>query len=298
MEFREVQQQVFDLYGREAYDEGLAVISDARSDLPEEDSILTFYEACLLGMSGRAQEALEKLEAGFDRGLWWSPGQLADSDLDSVRTLPGWEGVLSRGEQAASEMSLLRPDPLVRHAAAERPEGTLVTVHGAGVDPWAHAKRWEAATPTSWTVITPVGNIPTTSGHWAWPYDLVLDPLIDHLEGSQLARPLILSGWSQGGGMAAVMAWVGPLEIDGLLMFGPGLRDRKWDPDSHRHVPTFIVVGDHDLALTSCLELRDRMTEREAAVFLKELTDLGRELPDNLAETIQTALDWFADVGG
>jgi len=293
MDFVDVQRRVIDLYGKEAYDQGLETIAVARPEHPDEDGILTFYEACLLGKSGRIREALETLEAGLDRGLWWAPGQLADSDLDSVRTLPGWETVLARGEQAVSEMSSLRPDPLVRPGATANPEGTFITLHGAGVDPMAHAKRWEEAAPSTWTVITPVGSVPMTSGHWAWPYDLSLEPLIEHLEGLPLWRPLILAGWSQGGGMAASMAWAGPLEVDGLLLFGPGLRDRQWDPGSHRHVPTYIVIGQHDLALRSCLELRERMADHGAAVLLDELPGKGHELPENLQGTIALALDWL-----
>lgn len=293
MDFVEVQRRVIDLYGNGEYDQGLEVIAEARPELPDEDGMLTFYEACLLGISGRPRQALETLEAGFDRGLWWAPGQLADSDLDSVRTLPGWDALWSNGEQAASEMSSLRPDPLVRPAATAIPEGTFVTLHGAAVDPMAHSKQWEEAAPSSWTVITPVGSVPTTSGHWAWPYDLSVGPLIEHLEELELRRPVILAGWSQGGGMAASMAWTGPLDVDGLLLFGPGLRDHQWDPRLHRHVPTYIVIGERDLALPSCLELRDRMTKHHATVFLDELPGKGHELPEDLQETIAVALNWL-----
>lgn len=287
-----MQRRVFDLYGEASYDTGLEVIAAARPEHPDQDGRLTFWQACLLGMSGRPQEALEVLEAGLERGLWWAPGVLADSDLDSVRTLPGWAEVVSRGEQAASEMLSLRPDPQVRPATSASPEGTLVTLHGAGADPIAHAQRWGDATPESWTVITPTGNVPTAPGQWAWPYDLSLGPLAEHLEGLQLEPPLVLAGWSQGGGMAASMAWMGDLEVNGLLLIGPGLRD-EWDPASHRHVPTYIFIGENDLNLAKCLELRDQMSELGLRVWLDEQPGLGHELPDDLREIVVAALEWL-----
>lgn len=292
MEFREVQRQVFDLYGKGRYDDGLEVIAGARAEHRDQDGRLTFWQACLLGMSGRPRDALEVLEAGLDRGLWWAPGMLADSDLDSVRTLPEWDDMLARSEKAAAEKARLRPDPQIRIATASTQTGTLITLHGAGNDPAAHAELWEEATPGSWTVITPAGNVPMAPGEWAWPFDLSLGPLVEQLEGLQFKPPLVLAGWSQGGGLAASMAWTGPLNAGGLLLVGPGLRN-DWDPGSHRRVPTYIVIGENDLNLARCLELRGQMTEHEVPVFVDERPDLGHEHPENFAETIVVALDWL-----
>lgn len=292
MEFGEVARQVFDLYGKGRYRDGLDVIARARPGHPDQDGRLTFWQACLLGMSGRSRDALKVLEAGLDRGLWWAPGMLADSDLDSVRTLPGWDGLLARCEEAAAESAPLRPDPRIRTATTPTQTGTLISLHGAGNDPAAHARVWEEAVPDSWTLITPVGNVPMAPGEWAWPFDLSIDPLVEQLEGLDLRPPLILAGWSQGGGVAASMAWTGPLKVEGLLLVGPGLRD-DWDPDSHRHVPTYIVIGEKDLNRARCLKLRDQLTEHGASVFVDERPGLGHERPENLPETIAVALNWL-----
>lgn len=292
MEFREVARKVFDSYGNGSYEDGLEVIVKARPEHPDEDATLTFWQACLLGMSGRPTEALEVLSAGLDRGLWWAGGQLADSDLDPVRSLPGWDGMLSRSERAAAQVARLRPDPLVRSATASTFDGTLITLHGAGADPKAHAELWGEATPESWTLITPAGNVPMPSGEWSWPFDLTVSPVGEQLESLELEPPMFLAGWSQGGGMAATLAWMGALEVEGLLLIGPGLR-AEWDPETHRHVPTYMVIGETDLNLESCIKLRDMMRRQGVPVMLDELPGQGHELPENLGATIAAALDWL-----
>ena len=92
--------RVFDLYWEKRYGEALDFVEDARSDHPHQDGRLTFWQACLLGISGRSPEAIDVLEGGLERGLWWAPDLLTDSDLDSVRSLPGWEGMERRCSDA------------------------------------------------------------------------------------------------------------------------------------------------------------------------------------------------------
>ena len=294
MDFREVQRKVYELYGKKRYGDGLEVIAQARPDHPDHDVTLTFWQACLLGVSGRAEEALAALEEGLTRGLWWAPGMLADHDLDSVRTLPSWDEVEARGEQAAAEVASQRPDPIVRGATSSTPKGTVITLHGAGNDPKTHADRWGRAIPGAWTVVTPAGSVPMSVGTWGWPFDLSHGTLAADLDGLEFSSPAILAGWSQGAGLAAVFAWTGALEVKGLLLLGPGF-PHDWDPSTHHRVPTYIVIGEHDFNLGSCAKLRDRMREHGVPVILDERPGLGHEPPNNLEETLAAALDWLSE---
>ena len=113
-----------DLYWEKHYDDALDVVEDARSDHPHEDGRLTFWQACLLGISGRSSEALDTLTSGIDRGLWWAPDLLADSDLDSVRSLRGWEGVERLCVEATERyMAQHHPRPQVRRSQGELAAG-------------------------------------------------------------------------------------------------------------------------------------------------------------------------------
>lgn len=297
MNFESVARRVFDLYWEQRYDEALELVEEARSDHPHEDGQLTFFQACLLGISGRSPEALETLESGLERGLFWAPDFLADSDLDSVRRLSGWEGVERRCVEATQRfMASHHPQAQTRPGWVEEAAGTLITLHGAGADPLAHMERWAAAVPESWTVIAPEGTVPFSETQRAWPRDDPAGVVVAQLDGLAIPPPIVLAGYSQGAGVAAFLAWDGVLEPVGLILMAPPIfRSRVWDPQADQRVPTYMVVGQHDHSLSGCLELQRCMQEARASIHLDQRPDLGHQLPDDLATTIAAALDWITN---
>ncbi len=290
-------QRVFDLYSEGRYEEALRVVEGARPDHPEEDGRLTFWEACLLGVSGAPDEALRVLEAGMERGLWWAPDMLADSDLDAVRELKGWDEVLHRCSELAAEFSAThRPETQHHPASVDSPAGTVITLHGGGADPAAHADQWRGAVPDAWTVVAPVGTVPVSKGEWGWAHDGSTDAVLEQIRDLELSPPVVLSGFSQGGGVAAALAWEGAVEASGLVLVCPSLGPLRWDPGSHRRVPTYIIAGDLDRYLPACLELKEGMERGGVPVRLDELPGVGHRVPDDFPRRMRAALEWVISV--
>jgi predicted esterase len=299
MDFRDVTRRVFDLYDDGRYEDGLEVIEAARPEHREEDGRLTFWEACLLGMSGAPEQALATLQAGMDRGLWWAPGMLADSDLDSVRGLEGWEELLDRCSQLSAEyIAVHRPECQVYPAVVASPAGTLITLHGAPADPIAHAEEWREAVPDTWTLVAPVGTVVVSPGQWAWAHDASGDAVLEQLEDLELSPPVVLAGWSQGGWVAANIAWEGLLDVVGLVLVAPSIGEAVWDPDLHRGVPSYIVVGELDRYLPGCLALEMVLERAGVPVFLDQRAGMGHALPEDFSETTAAALDWVVSHQG
>lgn len=287
--------RVFDLYWEKRYGEALDFVEDARSDHPDQDGRFTFWQACLLGISDRSPEALDVLEGGLERGLWWAPDLLTDSDLDSVRSLPGWEGMERRCSDATERfMAGHHPQAQVRPGPADGAAGTLVTLHGGGVDPLSHMERWAGSVPEAWSVMAPEGTVPHSESQRAWPRDDPANVVVAQLDGLDTPPPVVLAGYSQGAGVAAFMAWDGLLDAVGLILVAPPIiRSRVWDPQVDRPVPNYMVVGEHDHSLPDCIERQRLMEESGAPVHLDQRPGLGHQLPDDLAETIAAALDWI-----
>ena len=168
--FNDIGNRVFALYGSGEYGEALTVVQNARSEYPEQDNDLTFWEACLLARIDRSEEALTFLAGGLDRGQWFPPGKLADADLDPVRHLSGWGQLAKQCAEFTEERMAHRPPPVVRTTAT--PAGTIVAIQGAEADQQAVASTWAATTPDSWTMIIPAGAEPLASGGWAWPHSI------------------------------------------------------------------------------------------------------------------------------
>ena len=295
MDFNAVTQRMFALYGQERYDEAITLLEEAAAEFPDRDQGITFWRACLLGVSGRAAESLRTLEDGLDRDLWWAPSMLGDTDFDSVRSLPGWSQVLERC-RATTEVFKVGWTPHPRAMPAKDPVmGTLVTLHGAGANPDDFGQRWREATPERWTVIVPEGPSPTSSEAREWPRDHPDSESVAQLEGLELTQPVVLAGWSQGCGVACWWAWNGLVETAGLLLVGPGYLD-WWTPDLPRKIPTYIFIGEQDFLLPGCLEHQRLLEQVGVPVYLDLRPGLGHQMPDDLDLVISAALDWIADI--
>lgn len=293
MEFDSVKREVFGLYEDGRYEAALMVVATARPDHPDQDARLTFWEACLLGVSDRPEEALHILELGLDQGLWWALYRLADTDLDSLHDLPGWENVAQQSEEVAANFMANHPArPQLRPAGSATPSGTVITLHGAGDDPIIHFERWSRAVPDTWTVVAPTGTVPISTTDRAWPPDGATRIVIGQISDIDYPAPVVVAGYSQGAGVAALLAWEGRLDARGLILATPSLRDEPWAADSDAGVPTFIVVGEHDRSLDDCVELQERLEEAGVPVVLDLHKDLGHQQPEHLDQVLATALDW------
>ncbi len=223
MEFSTVANQVYTLYAKGRYSHAISLIADARQALPEHDSRLTFWEACLYSVSGNPNRAVAILSEGTSRGLWWPKGMLADNDLDAARVTEGWYEVVAACQE--QERARLAERPAV-HVRSGTGGGTVIALHGARADPEAFADQWEAAVPRGWTLVAPVGDIPVPEGGWSWAHDAPsrTGEVIRQTEGVSIDHPLTLAGFSAGATLALELA-SSELRPDGLILLAPYVAD-------------------------------------------------------------------------
>lgn len=291
MDFADVARKVINLYYEAAYDEALATVRRARTDFRDEDSTLTWYEGCLLGISRRPEEALAVLESGLDRGLGWHPKMLLDTDLDTLRTLDGWDAFETRSADIVASWEVVQPPPFVREPA--EPTGTLIGLHGGGGDPRLFFDFWDSATPPQWSVVVPVGGVPVSKVEWAWPFDLETDSLVELVGELPLTKPIVLSGFSQGGRLAAKAAWDGDIDVAGLVTFAAGLTPDAWTSSRRVPVPVYAVVGTEDRALEGCLDAETVLREHKVPIHLDVQRGLGHQLPEDLPTVMEAGLGWL-----
>lgn len=195
MSFGDAVNRMFALYGQQDYEAALRVVRQARNDYPEQDNRLTFWAACLLARAGEPGESVAVLSSGVERGEWWPTGQLADADLDPIRSTAEFKEIVARCEAITAERKADRPAPIVSESTTG---GTLVSIQGAHADQTELASLWQRIVPSGWGVITPPGSEPIPEGGWTWPHSLELSVqnVLDDLEGLEVTRPFVLSGFS------------------------------------------------------------------------------------------------------
>lgn len=291
MEFPDVARKVFAAYDDASFGEALDVVREARPGFPERDSTLTFWEACLLSLTGRPERAIDALDAGLDRGLSWHPRMLTDPDLDAARELERWPALLNRSGDLAAATEASRPPPLVRRATDAT--GTVIALHGAGHDPRDFHAEWVDLIPAAWTVVAPVGDVPMSDLAWAWPFDLSLDSLLAALEPIELTEPVVLAGFSQGASMAAKAAWNNAISATGLILSAATLPTDLWETSQKRPVPLYAVVGTVDRAYHHCTEIAEQLERDGVAVHLDVREGMGHVAPPDLDQVIRNGLDWI-----
>ena len=77
---------MFELYGRGAYEEALALIEEKWEAFPDFESDLFFWRACLAGRLGDGAGAIDALRQAAERGHWYHERMLRDPDLDLIRS--------------------------------------------------------------------------------------------------------------------------------------------------------------------------------------------------------------------
>jgi predicted esterase len=291
MEFADVAERMLAAYGRESFSDAVDIVRQARPQFPERDSRLTFWEACLLSRDGQAEEALECLESGLDRGLFWHPHILADPDLDAARELVGWATFETRSAALTEVYSGVRPKPFIRHASP--PVGTVVALHGGGQVPEDFFAEWAAVIPDEWTLVAPIGDVPVSDDAWAWPFDGSTDSLADSLGRLHLVRPIVMAGFSQGAVLAAKAAWNGLIDVSGLILAGPGVPATTWEESKRRPVPLYAVVGTDSFDYEPLTETSQALRRDGVPVHLDLRDGLGHAVPEDFYLVIRAGLDWI-----
>ena len=291
MDFANVAHEMFGLYREGRYQEGAALVAQARPHMPERDGRLTFWEACLLSRAGDPEAAIETLWAGTQRGLWWPEGMLADSDLDLARRLDRWSAVVVATE--AHERARMATRPAIR----TRPSldgGTVVALHGGHAEPDEFADRWEAGVPDEWGVATPVGTGPLPEGGWSWGHDPAsqTEDVIRQLSAMEMVPPVIVIGFSAGAILGIGLVSSG-LEAACLVLMSPYLpheQDIASDLGSFNG-PVVLVYGSEDPES----ERYDTLSGIVAETVV--IPKLGHALPQDLKGVFDMGLRAVGRVG-
>jgi predicted esterase len=303
MTLEELRDRVYALYAEGRFDQALHVLEAERDALGGHEATGTFWATCLLSVAGRPDEAVATLQAGLDRGLWWSGSLLNwESDLDAVRGRADFRKLAGESDRRMRAGRTTTP-VLVVHRP-ERPTGALlIALHGASSTAEAFAPHWEAAARFGVTVAVPEPAFPSTSDAdgFSWSEPGVgdeVEAILARIRADHAIDPdrIVLAGYSQGGRLAVEMALrAEPFPVRGVISVAAGLRSRAKPPmpDLPASAPRFwFLTGEGDFSREAIEACHDALLARGVASSLEVVPGLGHELPGDFAERLPAALDW------
>jgi predicted esterase len=290
----------------------LAILAGAEAALPLHAGHIYSWRATLLAELGRADAALDALDAALAVGCRFKAEWLRDDRrLASLRGLARFDEIVDR---AASRYARMQADARPALEAftpttprpAPRGYPTLIALHGNNTNVAQTEPYWKSAARLGWLLALPQsGEIGTSPNSFTWnDRDRTLAEVEQHLQdlrGQSLVddRAVVLAGFSMGGLQALALVLTRRFKACGVLSVGaylPHIREfRKLvESGNAAGIRFYIVVGTKD---TSGYEgAKQLATELERAgvdVVLDARADLGHAYPPDMDETLRRALTFI-----
>ena len=241
----------------------LATLDGAEKALPLHAGHIYSWRAALLAELGRADAALDALEAALAAGCRYKAEWLRDdARLATLRSLQRFDNIVERAaSQYASVQSNARPAleafiPTTTRPASGYP--TLIALHGNNSNVAQTEHYWKSAARIGWLVALPQSSeIGTSPGAYTWnDRDRTLAEVEQHLQdlhGRSLVdeRRVVLAGFSMGALQALALVLTRRVKASGVLSVGaylPHIREFRVLIESGNAAGTrfYIAVGTKD----------------------------------------------------
>lgn len=296
-QFKRLRDRVFALSERQAYAEALALIDEHAEALTQFESDLLFWRACLYGRLGNRSEAIRALQSAAERGHWYHERMLRDPDLDIIRDsaeLADLQRLFNeRHQQAQAEA---KPERQVWEPAGQ-PCGLLVALHGAGGSILTEGDYWRQAVQLGWRVAMLQSSQVFAPRRYHWQDAAkAIEEVRRHLEEIGEGSPIVLAGFSMGGGLAIRATLSGSIPACGFLAVAPSFRMEQMGPlvqTAPRGVRGYVVVGTEDWCYGPAKELALAMKQAGLACDVEEHPGLGHDYPNGFGSSLRRGLSFL-----
>ncbi len=299
-------------YERQDYDRAIAVGLDLAERKPA-DPEPAYNLACAYSQKGDQKLAMQWLKTSADNGFSYLSTLLRDEELDEIRTQDGYPAVVElvrKNSAAALEKFKPRADAakvitvLPPNLDTEKPAPLIVALHGYGSDADDMATLWrEAAAKIGAILIAPQALQPAGRG-FSWGVVeqgefLVLRAIEKAKAGNNIdAKRIVLTGFSQGGGMCYTLAVRHPDLFAGVIPVA-GFYEHRVDPIPSQPVPRFprfvIMVGEDDQPVGINREAAKRLEAIGIPVQLRVYPNLGHRFPPDRQTEMDSALKFVLE---
>ncbi len=303
--FERLKQNLMRLYGAGDYSEAFDLVDTGAPDFPEQSARITFWKICLLSLDGRLDEALSTFRQGLDDGMWWAESQFVDTDLDPLRELPEFKGLVSESvqlwEQERKNMKrehiLVLPD-----APSSGPHPLIIILHGRNGDKKTALERWEFAKGMGWAVLSAQSTQPLFPGSYCWDDPVTgLQDIQFYLEQILDVYPIdrekiVIGGFSQGSGMAIYGALSGGIPANGFITGATWWQDVESLAAlaaKAKDIRGYFISGGKDYTLERAREIQAVLDQHNVAFEEEFYPDLGHEFPVAFEKSFTRALEFI-----
>lgn len=305
LSFDELTDQMMNLYREGKYAEALQVVEQNADHFPEHLVRTTFWKMCLLSLCGRSDDVISVFQTGLDAGLWWSHIRFQDPDLNAVRDLAEFKRLMAISLEKYQEARTHTKRDQVMLLPGVPESGLyplLIALHGSGGTKDSNLKYWELARQKGWLVLSPQSTQPVDPGAYCW--DDSEQGLADILfyfekvskEYSIDPQRVVITGFSQGSGMAIYAALSGKINARGFLAIGTYWADAnsiKPLAKQTKSVRGYFITGEKDQYLDKIIEIQNILKENNISFGEEVHPELGHEFPPHFGASFDKAIDFI-----
>jgi len=281
------------------------VTLEAQIEADPDRAALHYNLACVEARAGRADAAIAALRRSAERGFRFLATLTRDGDLDSIRDHAQFadvRGVVARNHAVSLDGFRERAEreaTIIVHAPKGRgPHPLIVALHPFGGDAAGFASlHRELADELGAVLVLPQGMTPVGEG-WSWGVveegeHLIVRAIRRALADHAIDRQrVLLTGFSQGGGMAFTVALRHPELVTGVIPVA-GFYDHRVVsvPDSAPAgtLRFYIVNGSLDREADNNRDAARRLRAAGIPVKIEIHEGLGHAYPDDAVGQLRTA---------
>jgi predicted esterase len=263
--------------------------------------------ACIYALNGNRHEALHWLGRAAASGFLQLSHLDADSDLDGVRDLPGYDGVRraiveNHRRQRSKILEIAKSSPPLIVAPdgydPKSPAPLIIALHGFGDHGENYPDLWGAAAGKFGAVLAvPFGARVVGDGR-AWgdidETEMIVMLTLDQVKKSfEIDRErVVLTGFSQGGFMAMALGTKHQDLFAGVIpMAGGYIPDIDAPPTADGDDPNFyFMVGSRDNAISQVRRAAADYNEAGYEVKLRVVAATGHSFPRDTERELSKAL--------
>jgi predicted esterase len=310
--FREFRSRVFQLYQQGNFDQAVREIAKMGGNFPDHEARILNWNFSLLAVSKRVDEALEVFQKAIKKGYWYPVEALRkDEDLSNLQQLPEFGLSLSICEKRQKEaMRDAGPERMIiQPVKSFSPHYPLVIVfHGRNANLNESASYWKDLVNYGWMIALLQSSQVIGVDSFCWDdRELAVketrQQFDEIIEGYSIDPDrIILSGFSQGGGLAIWLVLQRKIPAAGFIAVSPYLAEVKQltnreyglTPDASLRSPKgYLVTGDRD-EHQSMFDDLEILLQTNGIEFIRERhTELGHEYPGNFSESFLQAVGFI-----
>jgi predicted esterase len=299
----EFRNEFFRLYYEKVYLQAFDLAEEWKKRSAQAKSQVTCWQICSAALAGRPDLAMETFRQAMADGFFWPPeGLRRDPDLAVMQNDPEYQHLVDQcGERLEQARQDSQPTLHTILPMGDGPHPLLLAFHGWGQSIEDFAPHWKSSAEAGWIVAVAQSSQVYAKDTCVWDdLEKATGEAKTHYQTLCAQYPIdrqrvVVAGFSQGGGVALLLALTQRFPVQGFIGVGPYLPSLK---ESMPQPANTTIPGLRASLITGQNEKDDGMFAAIEQAFQSlavpyqhdRIPDLGHEFPPDFSARLQAAL--------